>query len=179
MIPLKWKVYRVLNYLLWGCGIIFFLLFLRLIINGINLIKSGIDLNKSGFDLRFLNISILISLLFLFMASHGLINIIVMSKTFPDKMLSRNKTRWHIFSLILNLISLVGLIITFFALISEFDNNYFNPLPIILAAILILMLSSMFVLICQFNLRKYLREKNASLMNSLIGSIGNSTERHE
>jgi hypothetical protein len=102
-----------------------------------------------------------------------------MSKTFPDKILSRNKTRWHIFSQILNMISLAGLIIGFFAAISELDDNYFAGLLIMFAAISILMVSSMFVLICQFNLRKYLRQKNASLMNSLVDSIGANTENSE
>jgi hypothetical protein len=179
MIPLKWKFYRVLNYLLLCCGIIFLLHFLRLIIKGINLIKSGVDLNKMGIDLRFLNLSILFSLLFLFMASHGLINIIIMSKTFPDKILSRNKNKWHIVSLVLNSISLVGLIIAFFSLMSELDDNYFAGLLIIFATISVLMLSSMFVLICQFNLRKYLRQKNVLLMNSLVNSIGDNTENSE
>jgi hypothetical protein len=179
MLPLKWKLYRVLNYLLFCCGIIFFLHFLRLTINGINLFNSGIDLTKSGIDLRLLYIIILSGILFLFMAAYGLINIIIMSKTFPDKILSRNKTRWQIFSQILNMISLAGLIIGFFAAISEFDDNYFAGLLIMFAAISILMVSSMFVLICQFNLRKYLRQKNASLMNSLVDSIGDNTENSE
>ena len=165
MIPLKWKFYRALNYLLFCCGVIFFLHFLRLMVN--NTVLS------------FLTLSILFSLLFLFMASHGLINIVIMSKTFPDKILSPNKTRWHIFSLILNLISLIGLIITFFVVVPEMSNNYFDGILVILAAILTLMISSIFVLICQFNLRKYLRQKNESLMNSLIASIGENTENSE
>jgi len=177
MIPLKWKFYRVLNYLLLCCGIIFFLHFLRLILHAIYLIKSGVDPIKS--DLRFLNIQVLVSLIFLFMASQSLINIIIMSKTFPDKILNPNKTRWHIFSLILNFISLIGLIISFFTLVSEMGDDYFDGLLVIFAAISVLMLSSMFVLICQFNLRKYLRQKNALLMNSLIDSIGDNTENSE
>jgi len=102
-----------------------------------------------------------------------------MSKTFPDKIPGPNKTRWHIFSLVLNLISLVGLIITLFSVVSELNKDYFDGLLIIFVAISILMLSSMFVLTCQFNLRKYLRQKNASLMNSLIDSIGSNTESPE
>jgi len=59
------------------------------------------------------------------------------------------------------------------------SNNYFDGILVILAAILTLIISSIFVLICQFNLRKYLRQKNASLMNSLIDSIGGNTENSE
>lgn len=165
MIPLKWKVYRVLNYLLLCCGVIFLLNFLRVIINST--------------DLKFVTLLILSNLLFLFMAVHSLINIIIMSKTFPDKILDPRKTRWHIFSLVLNLISLVGLIITLFSVVSELNNDYFDGLLIIFVAISILVLSSMFVLTCQFNLRKYLKQKNASLMNSLIDSIGSNTESPE
>jgi len=162
MIPLKWKFYRALNYLLLCCGILFLLNFLRALIISI--------------DLRFQTLVILLNLLFLFMAAQGLINIIVMSKTFPDKILSPNKNRWHIVSLVLNLSSLVGLIIAFFSVVSEINKDYFDGLLIIFATISILMLSSMFVLICQFNLKKYLRQQNASLMNSLVDSIGNDIE---
>src|SRR6187399_621051 len=159
MIPLKWKFYRALNYLLLCCGILFLLNFLRALIISI--------------DLRFQTLVILLNLLFLFMAAQGLINIIVMSKTFPDKILSPNKNRWHIVSLVLNLSSLVGLIIAFFSIVSEINKDYFDGLLVIFATISVLMLSSMFVLICQFNLKKYLRQQNASLMNSLVDSIGN------
>lgn len=162
MIPLKWKIYRVLNYLLLCCGIILTLNFFRLIIN--------------AFDHDFLILSILVTLIFLFMASHSLINIFIMAKTFPDKILSPNKTKWYIFSLVLNLLSLIGLVIVFFSALSEMNDDFFNGLLIILAVILILVLSSLYVLICQFSLRKYLKQKNASLMNSLIDSIGNNTE---
>ena len=162
MIPLKWKFYRALNYLLLCCGILFLLNFLRALIISI--------------DLRFQTLVILLNLLFLFMAAQGLINIIVMSKTFPDKILSPNKNRWHIVSLVLNLSSLVGLIIAFFSIVSEINKDYFDGLLVIFATISVLMLSSMFVLICQFNLRKYLRQQNASLMNSLVDSIGNDIE---
>jgi len=165
MIPLKWKLYRVLNYLLLCCGVIFFLSFLRLIINAT--------------DPRYQTFSILVSLIFLCMASQGLINIIIMSKTFPDKIPGPNKTRWHIFSLVLNLISLIGLIICFFSIVSDMDDDYSSGLLVTFAIIAVLMLLSMFVLICQFNLRKYLRQKNASLMNSLIDSIGNNSESLE
>jgi len=165
MIPLKWKFYRALNYLLLCCGILFLLNFLRALIISI--------------DLRFQTLVILLNLLFLFMAAQGLINIIVMSKTFPDKILSPNKNRWHIVSLVLNLSSLVGLIIAFFSIVSEINKDYFDGLLIIFATISVLMLSSMFVLICQFNLKKYLRQQNASLMNSLIDSIGNNNESPE
>ena len=165
MIPLKWKFYRALNYLLLCCGILFLLNFLRALISSI--------------DLRFQTFVILLNLLFLCMAAQGLINIIVMSKTFPDKILSPNKNRWHIVSLVLNLSSLVGLIIAFFSIVSEINKDYFDGLLVIFATISVLMLSSMFVLICQFNLKKYLRQQNATLMNSLIDSIGNNTESPE
>ena len=165
MTPLKWKIYRFLNYLLLCCGIILTLNFSRLIIN--------------AFDLEFVVVSILVTLIFLFMASQGLINIFIMAKTFPDKILDPIKTKWHIFSLVLNLLSLIGLFIAFFSALSEITNDYFSALLIILGVLLILIFSSLFVLICQFNLRKYLKQRNASLMDSLVDSIGNDTESDE
>ena len=165
MIPLKWKFYRALNYLLLCCGIIFFLSFLRLIINAT--------------DRRFQNFSLLVSLIFLFMASQSLINIIIMSKTFPDKIPGPNKARWHVFSLVLNLISSIGLLVCWFTIVSDMGDHYLSGLLVTLAVISILMLLSIFVFICQINLRKYLRQKNESLMNSLIASIGENTENSE
>ena len=165
MIPLKWKIYRVLNYLLLCCGIILSLNFSRLII--------------SAFNYDFLVLSILATLIFLFMASHSLINIFVMAKSFPDKVLDRNKTKWYIFSVFLNLLSIIGLLIAFFTALSELTNDYFSGVLIILGIMLFLILSSLFVLVCQFNLRKYLKQKNASLMASMIDSIGENTENGE
>ena len=165
MIPLKWRIYRVLNYLLLCCGIILTLNFSRLII--------------SAFDEDFLILSILVTLIFLFMALHSLINIFIMAKTFPDKVLDRNKTKWYIFSLVLNLLSFIGLVIAFFSALSELTDDYFNGLLIILGVMLILIFSSLFVLICQFNLRNYLNKKNASLMSSMIDSIGENAESGE
>lgn len=165
MIPLKWKTYRVLNYLLLCCGVILTLNFSRFII--------------TAFDYDFLIISILVTLIFLFMASHSLINIFIMAKTFPDKILDRAKTRWYIFSMVLNSLSLIGLLIAFFSALSEVTNDYFNGLLIILGVMLIIIFSSLFVLICQFSLRNYLIKKNASLMNSMIDSIGANTQNGE
>ena len=165
MIPLKWKTYRVLNYLLLCCGVILTLNFSRLII--------------SAFDYDFLILSILVTLIFLFMASHSLINIFIMAKTFPDKVLDRNKTRWYIFSMVLNVLSLSGLFIAFFSAVSEITNDFFSGMLIILGVMLILIFSSLFVLICQLNLRNYLIKKNASLMNSMIDSIGKNKEGSE
>jgi len=99
-----------------------------------------------------------------------------MAKTFPDKILDPNKTKWYISSLVLNILSLIGLVIAFFSALSEMANDYFSGMLIILGVMLILILSSLFILVCQFNLRKYLKQKNASLMNSLVDSIGNNTE---
>ena len=162
MIPLKWKIYRVLNYLLLCCGIILTLNFSRIII--------------SAFDYDFLILSILVTLIFLFMASHSLINIFIMAKTFPDKILDQNKTKWYFFSMVLNLLSFIGLIIAFLTALSELTNDYFSGLLIILGVMLILIFSSLFVLICQFNLRNYLNKKNAAVMNSMIDSIGEISE---
>jgi hypothetical protein len=113
------------------------------------------------------------------MASQSLINIIIMSKTFPDKIPGPNKARWHVFSLVLNLISSIGLLVCWFTIVSDMGDHYLSGLLVTLAVISILMLLSIFVFICQINLRKYLRQKNESLMNSLIASIGENTENSE
>lgn len=161
----KWKVYRISNYLLLCCSIIIFVFSIRFIINAPN---DELQLY-----------SLLFSLLFFFMCIHSLVNITIMAKTFPDKMIAGTNNRWHIFSIVLSLLSTVGLIIMFISLVVEISENYFNGLLIMISILTILLLTSLFVLVCQFSIKKYLNTKSMSLMNSWIDSIGNSSEAPE
>lgn len=161
MLPLSWKLYRVINYMLLISGAILFLSLIRLIV------KTT--------DKEYQLVSSIFSLVFLFTASQALINLAVMFKTFPDKLLSGAKSRWHVFSMILNVISFSGLIFAFFSLLAEISRSTSSDnagLPIMLLIISVLIFLLLFVFFCQLSLKKYLKLKNTSLINSMIDSIG-------
>lgn len=159
--PIKWKLYRVANYLLLCLSIIISIFILRIPINA-----------RNTYDLV---MSLLFGFLFLFMAVYSLVNITIMTKTFPDKLMRRSINRWHVFSIVLNLFSVTGLLIVCISLLNEIIKDYFEGLLIMLIILLIFLIITSYVLLCQFTLNRYLRRRNTSLMNSLIDSIGNNT----
>ena len=161
MLPLKWKLYRIINYLLLFSGAIISLSFIRLIVRTA--------------DNLYLLVTSLFSLAFFFIASQAFINLFIMLKTFPDKLLGGAKSRWHAFSMFLNVISFSGLIFAFFSLISEiYRSNPFERtgLLIMFFIISVLIVLLLYIFYCQLSLKKYLRLKNTSLINSMIDSIG-------
>ena len=161
MLQLKWKLYRVINFLLLFSGAITFLIFIRLTVRTT--------------EIEYLLVSLLFSLVFFSIAFQAFINMAIMVKTFPDKLLSVVKNRWHVFAMFLNLISFSGLIFAFFSLMSEiYRSNPFDrtSLLIMFFIISILIFLLLFVFYCQLSLKKYLKLKNTSLINSMIDSIG-------
>ena len=161
MLSLKWKLYRVINYLLLFSCAIAFLTFVRLTIRTT--------------EREYLLVSFLFSLVFLFIACQAFINVVIMVKAFPDKLLSGAKNSWHVFAMFLNVISFSGLIFAFFNLLSEiYRSNPFDKtgLMIMFFIISVLILLLLFVFYCQLSLKKYMKLKNASLINSMIDSIG-------
>ena len=160
--PLKWKIYRIANYFLLCCSIIIFLFNLRLIFNAP--------------DTELQVFSVLFALPFLLMSIHSLVNITIMVRTFPDKMIAGNNHKWHVLSIVLSLLSTTGLLIMFFSLVVEIRKDYFGGLLLMLSILTLLLLVSVFVLVCLFSIKKYLKIKSMSLMNSWIDSIGTSGE---
>ena len=156
MIPLKWKIYRIINYLMLISGGLLFLRFFQLSI--------GYSYQVFAF---------LTSLIFLSMVVQSLINLVVMAKTFPDKMLTGAKNRWHILAAILNAISLAGFIYGCFSLLTEMAEFPDEKALIILLLIMIAFILSMFfVFICQLTLKRYLHRTNLTVMRTMIDSIG-------
>ena len=162
MLAFKWKLYRIINYLLLFSGAIISLSFIRLII-----VRTS--------DNLYLLVTSLFSLAFFFIASQAFINLAIMVKTFPDKLLSGTKSRWHLFAMFLNVISFSGLIFAFFSLISEiYRSNPFDRagLLIMFFIISVLIVLLLYIFYCQLSLKKYLKLKNTSFINSMIDSIG-------
>ena len=156
MIPVKWKIYRIINYLLLISGALFFLRFLQLSI---------------GYSYQLF--AFLTSLIFLCMVLQSLINLVVMAKTFPDKILTGAKYRWHILATTLNVISLAGITYGCFSLLSEMAEFPDEKALIILLLIMTaFILSLLFVFICQLTLKRYLHRTNLTVMRTMIDSIG-------
>lgn len=158
---LKWKIYRVFNYILLACSSIIFLFLVRLLFTS----------TEPDFD----PITLLLGFLFLAIIVSCLINITIMSKTFPDKLLNRNQNRWHIFSIILNAAAFAGL---FYALISllkyvgNYDRGDAGGLVVMAAILIILLVLLVFIFVCQLVVKKYLRSKSDVALSSMIDSIG-------
>ena len=155
MIPIKWKIYRILNYLLLVSSALLFLRFFELSI-------------RYPYQVAFLT-----GLLFFFMLLQSLVNLVVMAKTFPDRILTGVKHRWHIVAIFLNAVSLVGMIYGFFSLLSEIaDLPEEKGLIILLFIIIAFMISLLFVFMCQLTLKRYLHRTSITVIKSMIDSIG-------
>lgn len=102
-----------------------------------------------------------------------------MSKTFPDKLLTNNQSRWHIFSIIFNALALAGLLYALVSLLEEIGNaepEDLAPFMVMLCVLIILLVLLVFVFVCQLVLKKFLRSKNEMTVKSMIDSIGNENE---
>jgi len=159
MIPLKWKLYRVSNYLLLVSGSLIFLRFLQA-----SIFEPTTNIYAISFGI----------ILFL-MILQSIINLVIMAKTFPNKLLTLGKYYWHIFATFCN--SVIALALIYFT-VSEVlpelgkTETYETLLFIALGIFLFLIANSVFVLICQLNIKSYLQKNNATFVKSMIDSIG-------
>jgi nitrate reductase gamma subunit len=119
----------------------------------------------------------LIHLLCLVMSVNPAINIILITKNFPDKALSGGKVTLNVISIILNIITAAGLTIFIIAgIISEPEEDHTSnqdKTAIIILTILTLMtIVNLFMLVCQFGLRRHLKKNNMASIRSMVDSIG-------
>lgn len=168
MLSARWKIYRVLNYILLAGSSIIFLIFARQLDK---FRRSGIEEGYAEIVIVF----IVFSSVFVLMIISSLINIFIMSKTFPDKLLTPNQNRSHIFSIVLNALAFVGLFVALISLLKEIADSppeEIAPSLFILAILIVLLVVLVFVFVCQLLLKKYLRAKNEVTVKSMIDSIG-------
>ena len=164
MIPLKWKIYRIMNYVLLMAAAFVFFRFFQL------LIRDRYLAPKTN---PYQVVALFTSLVFLLMVLQSIINLIIMAKNFPDKILTGARNRWHILATIINGILLVIMIYACFSFMSEMAAYPEGSGVIIFFLIIVFItLSTLFVFICQLTLKKYLRRNNRSLVKSMIDSIG-------
>jgi len=105
------------------------------------------------------------------------INIILLAKNFPDKALSGNKVTLNMISLILNVVTAAGLtIFTITGFISEIEDdpasNQDKTGLIILTILTLMTVVNLFMLVCQFGLKGYLKKNSAMSIRSMVDSIG-------
>ena len=166
MISIKWKIYKVFNYILLFIASILFLILCALVFGG-----NVIERNPTPY---------FIALGFLIMVSQCIINLYVYSKNFPYKILLGPALTTHIIAIVLNFIAFLGLsLITIAGFIIEFgkDKDSDNHIGKLMAALcLFLWLIDAFLLFCQLTLNRYLKRNNMSLFTAMIDSIGDKTD---
>ncbi|HEX6171154.1 MAG TPA: hypothetical protein VFZ33_15815 [Chitinophagaceae bacterium] len=164
MLSPKWKLYRALNYFQFAYSFLFFMWLTWLLISIPARFQASIVGN-------------LVHLLFLLMSVNPVINIILITKNFPDKALSGSKITLNVISIILNIVTAAGLAIFSIAgFISELEDDHTsnrNKTAIIILTILALMtVVNLFILFSQFGLRAYLKKNSITSIRSMVDSIG-------
>jgi len=161
MIPIKWKVYRIMNYVL-------------LVASAFMFVKIFEDVLRASYE----PIVILIAMIIVFLMLQSIINLAIMAKSFPGKPLTGARSGWHIVSTAINGISFISLAYSFFTMLAEIDNfpsgnsQYKKAIIITILIFTLLLASVLFIFICQLTLKRYLRRTNIILMRTMIDSIG-------
>lgn len=166
MVPIKWKLYIILNYVLIVIASITFLVICVLIFGG-----NVIERDPAAY---------LVALGFLLIVSDCIINLIVYAKNFPHTILSGNPLTMHIISTVLNIIVFLGLsLISVVGAIIEFGedrNSADRTGKFILGFCLLLWLLIAFIAFCQVTLARYLKRNNTNIFTTMIDSIGTKTD---
>ena len=166
MRSVKWKLYRVLNYVMLVIASIIFLIIGALVFSG-NTIERSLA-------------PYLVLLGFLIMVTQCIMNLFVYSQNFPHKRLLGKALTLHIIAIVFNFICFLGLsLITTAGAVIEFgeDNNPEDQSgKLMLALFLLLWMITTFLLFCQLTLKRYLKRKNVDLFTSMIESIGTKTD---
>src|SRR5215204_5162022 len=160
----KWKLYRALNYIQFAYSFLFFMWLTWLLISTPARLQTSMIGN-------------LVHLLYLLMSANPVINIILITKNFPDKALSGSKVTLNVISIILNIVTAAGLTIFIIAgFISELEedhtSNQDKTAVIILTILALMTVVNLFMLVCQFGLRGYLKKNSVTSIRSMVDSIG-------
>ena len=115
----------------------------------------------------------LIHLLYLLMSVNPVINIILFTKHFPDKALSGSKVTLNVISIIMNIVTAAGLtIFTIAGFVSVPGEDEDKIMIIILTILALMVVVNLFMLVCQFGLRGYLKKNSVASISSMVDSIG-------
>lgn len=161
--PLKWKIFFALNFVLSLPALVCFILLF------INLIESY----NHGSDYLF-------AFLFLFgllvITLNGFLNIYTLQRFFPDKLMPAGITTLNTTSLVFNILSSIGvLILCIYAasfVFGDYQSKREGGSKVALSIIFFLWLVQVAVLIMQGLLPGVISRNHRRSMNSLIDSIG-------
>jgi len=161
--PVKWKIFLALNFVLSLPA------FICLVLLSINLLNRHTRAADYIFAFVFLFGFLVITL-------NGFLNIYLLQRFFPDRLLPASVKRLHVLSLLLNVLVAIGLLVLcIYGASVELTNDYEErdaSGKIALAVIFFLWLVQVIVLIMQGQLPGIIRRNNREKMDSLIDSIG-------
>jgi hypothetical protein len=161
MLPLKWKIFRILNYiqLIFSIGVI------GLTVNSST--KGRSDPDDSIYTYIFLGS-------FGVIAASSILNIYITGRNFPDKPLSGFSNSFHYVFLVLGLIQNLALLFLLIAgTVDLYNSNDMPPSMVIMLLIFYLIwLINLLVIIYQFQIKPYIRKNYQSSFSNLIDSIG-------
>jgi len=162
MLPLKWKVFRVLNYL----QLIFAIGVIGLIIYSSSITRRGLD-DGSAFTYLFIAS-------FILMAASAILNIYITNRNFPDKPLASYTNTLHYFFLLFGIIINISLFILLIIGVRDTYNNEYVPGSVwfVLSIFILIWLINFWVIINQFQVKPFIRKNYQSNFSSLIDSIG-------
>ena len=161
--PVKWKIFLALN----------FILSLPALVCLILLVISFLNSHRRNYD-YFLPYLLLSGMLLI--TINGFLNIYIMQRFFPDKLLPAGIKSLNILSVLLNILISIGIMIVCIYGASEElgRHNYERDASgkIALTIIFVLWLVQVVVLIMQVQLPGLISRNNQERMDSLIDSIG-------
>ena len=161
MQPVKWKIYKILNYVLLVSAAILFLIMLTVLMDNLDDIKAY-----------------LLTCSFLMMIIQALINLYIIAKNLPYKILTGSKLKWHVTASIINFIAFLGLLIFLWFVLEKVTEpaHYTDEVGIIILLVCsFICFIDGFILFCQFTLPAYLKKNSRNMADSLINSIGSDT----
>lgn len=158
MLSVKWKVYKILNYVLIVFATILFLLMLTIIMDNSDDISAY-----------------LVACIFLFMIFQALINLYILSKNFPYHILSGPKLTRHVIAVALDIISFLGMLAFLIFVIKKTlgrRDQFDNVGTIVFIVCSCIWVLNGFILFCQLTVTSYLRKNSKTLFHTMIDSIG-------
>ncbi|HEY6502352.1 MAG TPA: hypothetical protein VIZ28_00125 [Chitinophagaceae bacterium] len=160
---LKWKIFFALNILV---ALPAFILLVLLLVIAFN------DVNSSEDYLYF----IIFLFAFSMMMLNGFLNIFLLQRFYPDKLIPAGAKRLNLLSWILTALVTIGLLIScYYAAIEVFDarnagRNAAGKVTLII--LLLILILQLIILVMQLQLRRLISRNNRNSMDSLIDSIG-------
>ena len=158
--PLKWKIFKAVNY---------FQFVSCIIVLGLSISQFKNPDNSTNGYLAMLAVLIF----FLSLILNSLLNLYIIRKFFPDTPLSKKIVRLQNISTFFFSLVILGLLFLFIGEFSDnFPNDYDRATTIILVFLFLVLVTSVFIWPVQLQLEAFLRRNNNKKIRNLINTIG-------